>query len=119
MRLHSVTSTLENGFVYLPTEADWLAPYLHELTTFPYGKHDDQADSTSQALDWIKQGTHVFGLFEYFRQQELKFKLGLPPDYRFTEWDEDEEIIAVHESTGRKIRWTGRYWADYNSGEKL
>jgi phage terminase large subunit-like protein len=25
MRLHSVTSTLEHGFVYLPDEADWLA----------------------------------------------------------------------------------------------
>jgi predicted phage terminase large subunit-like protein len=44
MRLHSVTSTIENGFVYLPTEANWLAAYLHELTTFPNGKHDDQAD---------------------------------------------------------------------------
>ena len=47
MRLHSVTSTIENGFVYLPTEADWLAVYLHELTVFPNGKHDDQADSTA------------------------------------------------------------------------
>ena len=54
MRLHTVTSTIENGFVYLPTEADWLAAYVHELTTFPNGKHDDQADSTSQALDWVK-----------------------------------------------------------------
>ena len=24
MRLNSVTSTIENGFVYLPTEAPWL-----------------------------------------------------------------------------------------------
>ena len=55
MRLHSVTNTIENGFVYLPTEAHWRAVYLHELTVFPNGKHDDQADSTSQALDWAKQ----------------------------------------------------------------
>jgi predicted phage terminase large subunit-like protein len=46
---------IENGFVHLPTEADWLAAYLHELAVFPYGKHDDQADSTSQALYWAKQ----------------------------------------------------------------
>jgi hypothetical protein len=32
--------------------------YLHELTTFPKGKHDDQADSTSQALDWFNA---IFG----------------------------------------------------------
>lgn len=54
MRLQSVSSTIENGFVYLPENAPWLAEYLHELTTFPSGKHDDQADSTSQALDWVK-----------------------------------------------------------------
>ena len=56
MRLHSVTSTIENGFVYLPEKATWLADYLHELTTFPKGKFDDQCDSTSQALDWVKTG---------------------------------------------------------------
>ena len=60
MRLHSVTSTIENGFVYIPTEAVWLAAYLHELTTFPSGKYDDQTDSTSQALDWAKQETDCY-----------------------------------------------------------
>jgi predicted phage terminase large subunit-like protein len=55
MRLHSVTSTIENGFVYLPDKACWLAEYIHELMVFPKGKNDDQADSTSQALDWFKR----------------------------------------------------------------
>jgi predicted phage terminase large subunit-like protein len=54
MRMHSVTPTIENGFVYLPEKAEWLAGYLHELTMFTNGKFDDQCDSTSQALDWIK-----------------------------------------------------------------
>ena len=52
MRLRSLANMIENGFVYLPTEANCRAAYLHELTALPYGKHDDQADSTSQALDW-------------------------------------------------------------------
>jgi hypothetical protein len=64
MRLHSVTSTIEDGFVYLPDKADWLTDYQHELTTFPKGKFDDQCDSTSQALLWIKMGC----LFENVRQ---------------------------------------------------
>lgn len=55
MRLHSVSGTFENGFVHVPEKADWLAVYMHELTTFPRSKHDDQVDSTSQALDWMKQ----------------------------------------------------------------
>ena len=37
MRMHTVNSMVENGFVHLPTEAYWLAAYLHDLTTFPNG----------------------------------------------------------------------------------
>ena len=33
--------------------APWLAEYLHEMTVFPNGKHDDQVDSTAQFLDWL------------------------------------------------------------------
>jgi hypothetical protein len=69
MRMHSITPTIENGFVYLPEKAEWLAVYLHELTTFPNGKFDDQCDSTSQALDWIKKGIPLrYGLTEYLKQ---------------------------------------------------
>ena len=47
MRLHAQTGVIENGLVFLPDEAEWLDAYLHELTTFPMGKYDDQVDSTS------------------------------------------------------------------------
>jgi predicted phage terminase large subunit-like protein len=71
MRLHSVTSTMENGFVHLPDKACWLAEYLHELTIFPKGKNDDQADSTSQALDWFKNSSGgVYGLLDLFKQEK-------------------------------------------------
>jgi predicted phage terminase large subunit-like protein len=55
MRFYSVCPTVEGGFVHLPEKAPWLSVYLHEITSFPKAKHDDQADSTSQALDWFKQ----------------------------------------------------------------
>jgi len=55
MRMHSSSSSIENGFVYLPEKAEWLAEYLHEFRLFPRGRHDDQVDSTSQALDWVRQ----------------------------------------------------------------
>jgi predicted phage terminase large subunit-like protein len=51
MRMHAQTAMIENGFVHLPKEAAWLAEYLHELTVFPKGKHDEQVDSTAQMLD--------------------------------------------------------------------
>jgi predicted phage terminase large subunit-like protein len=41
------TAMIENGFVYIPEAAPWLAEYLHELTVFPKDKHDDQVDSTT------------------------------------------------------------------------
>ena len=55
MRMHAQTAMIENGFVHLPKEAAWLPEYLHELTAFPKGKHDDQVDSTAQILDWMKR----------------------------------------------------------------
>jgi predicted phage terminase large subunit-like protein len=65
MRLYAQTATIENGFVYLPREAPWLADYLHELTTFPNSKYDDQVDSTSQALDWIKRAARSSNVLNY------------------------------------------------------
>jgi hypothetical protein len=53
--MHAQTAMIENGFLHLPKEAAWLAEYLHELSVFPNGKHDDQVDSTAQMLDWLKQ----------------------------------------------------------------
>ena len=44
MRLHAQAATIENGFVFLPEEAPWLADYLAELLAFPAGRHDDQVE---------------------------------------------------------------------------
>jgi predicted phage terminase large subunit-like protein len=80
MRMNSVTSTIENGFAYLPENAAWLAEFLHELATFPYGKYDDQVDSTSQALEWYKQQsmTQVLGALEFYKQEAAKIAAGKP-----------------------------------------
>ncbi len=68
MRMHAQTAMIENGFVHLPKEAGWLAEYLHELTIFPNGKHDDQVDSTAQMLDWFKGAAREpGGLYGYYR----------------------------------------------------
>ena len=69
MRMHSVTSMIESGFVHIPAQAEWLAQYLHEMAVFPNGKYDDQVDSTSQALDWFKNGIGEHPIFELYRQE--------------------------------------------------
>jgi len=73
MRLHSATSTIENGFVLLPDKAPWLAQYVHELIIFPKGKYDDQADSTSQALDWYKQRCTDPSIVVFWREEYKEF----------------------------------------------
>jgi predicted phage terminase large subunit-like protein len=66
MRLHACSGFFENRRVWLPKDAPWLHDYIAELTGFPGTRHDDQVDSTTQALDkmrtpdplaiWIKLG---------------------------------------------------------------
>jgi predicted phage terminase large subunit-like protein len=74
MRLHAQTSIIENGFVHLPDAAPWLPEYLHEMTVFPKGKHDDQVDSTAQFLDWFKTPMPHWGIYEYTGRMAEKLK---------------------------------------------
>ena len=79
MRMHAQTAMIENGFVHLPDAAPWLAQYLHEITTFPNGRHDDQVDSTAQMLDWFKRGSGPSsnaGIFELYRQRAEELRRG-------------------------------------------
>ena len=72
--MYAVTNTIENGFVHIPETADWVEPYLYELTIFHNGKFDDQVDSTSQALRWARDGysKHRYGLIEYLKMEAEK-----------------------------------------------
>ena len=47
------SARFEGGQVHLPRDAAWLGPYVDELLAFPNGRHDDQVDSTSQALGYL------------------------------------------------------------------
>jgi predicted phage terminase large subunit-like protein len=79
MRMHAQTAMIENGFVHLPKDAAWLPEYLHELTVFPKGKHDDQVDSTAQMLDWLKQsGREPGGFFQLVKESALELRRSQP-----------------------------------------
>jgi predicted phage terminase large subunit-like protein len=53
MRMSGVSAKIEAGAVYLPHGASWLDDLRTEVLAFPYGVHDDQVDSISQALSWM------------------------------------------------------------------
>ena len=55
MRLHACSDRFENGRVLVPANAPWLDEYMIELVGFPGTKHDDQVDSTTQALDYLRE----------------------------------------------------------------
>ena len=61
------TPAIENGMVYLPTEAHWLGDFLEELALFPHGRHDDQADALSQALKWITENGFEPAITTYYK----------------------------------------------------
>jgi predicted phage terminase large subunit-like protein len=52
-RIEAQSARFEAGDVLLPRSAPWLEAYLAELLAFPNGRHDDQVDSTSQALRFL------------------------------------------------------------------
>lgn len=60
LRLYAQTAEFESGRVLLPYSAPWLEEYVRELTSFPGSKYDDQVDSTTQALDHLKNKASFF-----------------------------------------------------------
>ena len=79
MRLHAQMGKIENGFVHLPRAAPWLEEYLAELMSFPRSRHDDQVDSTSQALAWLAIPSAMEPWFAQMRAARGRDPLDRPP----------------------------------------
>ena len=58
-RLWGESAKIEDGQVLIPESAGWLHDFQHEILAFPNGRHDDQVDSLSQALRWIRRKVHL------------------------------------------------------------
>lgn len=50
-RVNAVCGVIEAGNVYLPLDEPFTADFIDECSIFPNGKHDDQVDCMSQALN--------------------------------------------------------------------
>ena len=55
VRASANTDILEAGEVYLPVAADWLLDFENEMANFPNGKNDDQVDTLTILLDYIRE----------------------------------------------------------------
>jgi len=77
MRLRNQTTWFESGKVFLPRDAPWLPDYITELTGFPGSRHDDQVDSTTQALAYLGEDD---GMAIWIKLGEAsRRERGLPP----------------------------------------
>jgi len=54
-RAQAVTPLVEAGKVFLPQSAPWLNDFIDELASFAAGTHDDMVDSTTQALNYLRE----------------------------------------------------------------
>jgi len=68
-RFLAQSARFESGQVHVPQDAPWLAGWLDELLAFPNGRHDDQVDSTSQALNYLTARTHPLHASETSRER--------------------------------------------------
>jgi predicted phage terminase large subunit-like protein len=66
-RAFAVTPLIESGRVLLPEGADWIADYVMAMGTFPNGAHDDDVDSTTQALGYLSRGGGAAGFLDFIR----------------------------------------------------
>jgi predicted phage terminase large subunit-like protein len=58
IRMHIQAAKFENGQVFFPNQAPWLADLEAELFAFPSDRHDDQVDSISQALGYKRPSSY-------------------------------------------------------------
>ena len=73
-RLFAQASLFESGKVYLPTKANWVEDFVHELTSFPTAKFDDQVDVMSQALTRLRKCLDELGFIAFFWKVDERMK---------------------------------------------
>jgi predicted phage terminase large subunit-like protein len=64
-RLATVSGLFEANKVRLPQQAPWLGHWIEEHLSFPHGRHDDQVDTTSLALERLRdneRGPNIYVL---------------------------------------------------------
>jgi predicted phage terminase large subunit-like protein len=57
-RAYAVTPFIESGRVLLPEWGSWVEEYIDCMAKFPSGSDDDDVDSTTQALNYLRNRLH-------------------------------------------------------------
>jgi predicted phage terminase large subunit-like protein len=58
-RAAAVTPIMEAGKIFLPESASWVSEFVEEMAVFPNGIYDDVVDSTTQALNYLREAPQL------------------------------------------------------------
>ena len=78
-RLFAQTAVFESARVKFPVSALWLKDCISELTSFPFGKFDDQVDAIGQGLTFMRERLEEPGLLGFYRieyEKLMKERIG-------------------------------------------
>lgn len=87
-RVNAVSPAIERGDVLLPRFAPWVDDYIAEFSAFPNGPHDDQVDSTSQALNRM-----IFVDADVVAPQHIKYSVWV--DDMFEDYENANDDLKV------------------------
>lgn len=68
-RLFAQASVFESGKIFVPMQAPWVDDFIHEITSFPTAKFDDQVDAMSQGLTYLREHLDEPGIITYYRRE--------------------------------------------------
>jgi predicted phage terminase large subunit-like protein len=76
VRAEGQTRVIAGGGVVIPSDAEWIDEFLHELAVFPMGRHDDQVDALSQGLQYIRELIHDPNPIAFAKEELAKARGG-------------------------------------------
>ena len=92
---------------------DQIQNTCHEVTVFPYGKHDDQVDSTAQFLDWFKRPFPAQGWYELARMRAEELAQHNRPEPAkinwakgSMEWQAEQEALKQQGLPYEELNWS-------------
>lgn len=75
-RANAAQPEQEAGNLFLPDPSiePRIEDFLHEASTFPGGKHDDEIDAMTQFVNWWRARSNMShsGLFQYYREEAAR-----------------------------------------------
>lgn len=54
-RVNAILPLIEGGRVFIPEQSQWLDDFIDEAVSFPSGRHDDQVDAMTIAIDVLSR----------------------------------------------------------------